>query len=133
MRKVRRAPQKHQGEASTAVASPPLHKDELAVSPVSVQDTKDEPGTSLSRVAPRPGRQQRVHEFGRAPASPPWARAESLQWKAPREALGGGWQQELARCPPSPALTALLSPQASPPSQTQEQPHSDDHLASEGR
>ncbi|KAM9537678.1 uncharacterized protein ACIB01_011989 [Guaruba guarouba] len=34
---VRRAPKKHQGEASTAVASPPSHEDERAGSPASVQ------------------------------------------------------------------------------------------------
>ncbi|KAM8987730.1 uncharacterized protein PRD47_017863 [Ara ararauna] len=41
---VRRAPKKHQGEASTAAASPPSHEDERAGSPASVQDTKDKPG-----------------------------------------------------------------------------------------
>lgn len=76
-RKVRRGPGKHQGEASTAVTSPSLRKDEPAASPASVEDSKHEPATSLSRVAPKQGRQQRVHEFSHAPASPPWARAES--------------------------------------------------------
>ncbi|KAM4638800.1 uncharacterized protein AAGF69_016154 [Amazona ochrocephala] len=130
---VRRAPKKHQGEASAAVASPALHKDEQAGSPASVQDTKDKPGTSPSQVAPRLGRQQHVHDFGHALASPLRASTESSRWKPPGKALFGGWQQELTRCLPNPASTALLSPQASPPSRTQEQSKSDDHPASGGR
>ncbi|KAM8996440.1 uncharacterized protein PRD47_013173 [Ara ararauna] len=91
-RKLKRAPKKHLREASTDVASSPLNKDELAVSPASVQDTEEEPGTSLSQLAQRSGQQQHVHEFSRASASAPWVRAESVQWKAP----GGSPQWRVA-------------------------------------
>ncbi|KAM9537667.1 uncharacterized protein ACIB01_011975 [Guaruba guarouba] len=62
---VRRAPKKHQGEASTAVASPPSHEDERAGSPASVQDTQDEPGIA---ALPDTGaaQQQRPFRFRRA-------------------------------------------------------------------
>ncbi|KAM4639548.1 uncharacterized protein AAGF69_016502 [Amazona ochrocephala] len=62
---VRRAPKKHQGEASTAAASPPLHKDERAGSPASVQDTKDKPGIA---ALPDTGavQKQRPSRFRRA-------------------------------------------------------------------
>ncbi|XP_030330820.1 uncharacterized protein LOC115603218 [Strigops habroptila] len=89
-RKVRKAPKKHQGEASTTFATPRFYEDAQAA----YAAAQERAATPWCQEAPRPSWRQRLFKCGSAPASPPPTRVHiphrSLPRREPYRWLRGG-------------------------------------------